>query len=353
MTTPLKVGVIGVGGIARSHMPGWQASEYAEVVAGSDVVPDVLERWGAAYGVQKLTPHAEDLFRDPDIDIIDICTPNMYHADLAIAALNAGKHVICEKPLAPTPGEIRRMIEARDRAGKLLMTAQHFRFRGISRAMKAEIDTGTLGEIYHARSWMLRRGNLPVRPGFIYKKHSGGGPTIDIGVHILDLTLWFMGNPKPVRVSGVTQDKLAHHLGAFSTMRDADIPADIDVEDFAAAFVRFENGATLILEVSWLLHHDTPGEDVRMWLYGTEGGCVWPDGMFMKTNYQTRQFTNTTLQLTRDIMEPHALECVEFAKAIVEGRPSPVPPEQSLQVMAILDGVYRSQASGQEVEVDL
>jgi predicted dehydrogenase len=158
---------------------------------------------------------------------------------LSIAALEAGKHVICEKPLAPTPAEVQKMIAARDKSGKLLMTAQHFRFQGNAQAMKAEIDGGALGDVYHARSWMLRRTWAPTGRGFIMKQNSGGGPCIDIGVHILDLTLWMMGHPKAVAVTGVTQDKLAKLPGAFSTWGGA-IPKEFDVEEFAAAFVRFE-----------------------------------------------------------------------------------------------------------------
>lgn len=352
MAKTLKVGVIGVGGIAKTHMPGWAASEDAEVVAGSDVVDSVLQAWGVTHGITKLSTSAADIIGDPDIDIIDVCTPNMYHTELVVAALNAGKHVICEKPLAPKPADIHKMIEARDRSGKTLMTAQHFRFGGMAQAMKRELDTGVLGDVYHARSWMLRRGWIPVRPGFIYKKNSGGGPCIDIGVHILDLTLYFMGNPKPITVSGVARKTLANHPGAFSMWGNALVPADMDVEDFAAAFVRFENGATLILEVSWLLHHDTLGEDMQMWLYGSEAGCQWPKGEFYETNYATQQMSNRSIKLTKDIMEPHALECVEFARAVANGAPSPVPAEQSLQVMSILDGIYRSQESGREVRLE-
>ena len=350
--TKLKVGVIGVGGIARTHMPGWEASEHAEVVAGADINEAVLQPWGEKHTVSKLFTDSADLFRDPDIDIIDICTPNNYHAPLSIAAMQAGKHVLCEKPLAPTPAAIRDMIAARDASGKMLMTAQHFRFRGSSKAMKAEIEGGALGDIYHARSWLLRRAAAPTRPGFIMKKHSSGGPCIDIGVHVLDLTLWLMGNPKPVAVSGVARAELAHQEGAFSIWGGA-IPPEFDVEDFSAAFVRFENGATLILEVSWMLHHETGegAEDMQMWLYGTRGGCHWPRSEFYASNNATQQHYNRQLRLTRDTLEPHALECVEFAQAVVDGAPSPVPAEQSLQVMQILDGVYRSQVVGGEVRL--
>ncbi|CAN5758472.1 Gfo/Idh/MocA family oxidoreductase [soil metagenome] len=352
MAKTLKVGVIGVGGIAKTHMPGWAASTDAEVVAGSDVFDSALQSWGLQHGVQKLSTNAADIINDPDIDIIDVCTPNMYHSELVVAALNAGKNVICEKPLAPTPEGIHKMIEARDKSGKLLMTAQHFRFQGSSQAMKREIDAGALGDIYHARSWMIRRGWIPARPGFVYKKNSGGGPCIDIGVHILDLTLWFMGNPKPISITGVAKAPLAKHEGAFSQWGLVPVPKDMDVEDFASAFVRFDNGATLILEVSWLMHHNTEGEDMQMWLYGTEGGSHWPKSEILATNYKTQQFTNTQLKLIADKMEPHALECVEFARCVAEGRPSPVPAEQSLQVMTILDGIYRSQEAGREIRLD-
>lgn len=351
MAGTLKVGVIGVGGIVNTHMPGWIESPHTEVVAASDISETALATFGKRWEIGRVTTTPQDLIDDPDIDIIDICTPNNYHAPLAIAAMDAGKHVICEKPLAPTPQDIRDMIAARDRNGKLLMTAQHFRFRGVSKAMKAELATGTLGSIYHARSWMLRRAAAPTRPGFILKEQATGGPCIDIGVHILDLTLWMMGNPKPVAVTGVARAELAHLPGAFSIWGGA-IPQEFNVEDFASAFVRFENGATLILEVSWLLHHDTQGEDMQMWLYGTDGGAHWPKCEIYTTNYATRQHINQTLQLAKDIREPHAQECIEFAEAIIAGAPSPVPAEQSLQVMTILDGVYRSQVSGGEIRLD-
>ncbi len=350
MTKMLKVGFIGTGGIAHTHVPGWQASPHTEMIAACDINETAVKNWGERYGIQTLTTSTEELINNPDIDIIDICVPNSYHADLAIAALNAGKHVLCEKPLAPTPAEVQKMIEARDASGKMLMTAQHFRFSGKSKALKAEIDQGVLGEIYHARSWMLRRSFTPYTAAFVSKAQAYGGASIDIGVHILDLTLWMMGNPKPVTVSGVSRTELAHMPGAFSTWNMADIdPSIYDVEEMAAAFVRFENGATLILEVAWLLHHSTTGEDMQMWLYGKEGGSLWPKCEIFQTNNATKQIYNRQLTLTNDQLEPHAQECVEFAQAIVDGAPSPVPAEHSLQVMTILDAIYRSQEMGREI----
>lgn len=350
MSKTLKVGVIGVGGIAGAHFPGWKESPDAEMIAFADVNPAALSRAADAHGITRRYESAAELIADPDIDIVDICTPNMYHTDAAIAALEAGKHVLCEKPLAPTPADIRRMIEARDKSGKLLMTAQHFRFSASAKSLKQQIDKGVLGDVYHARSWMLRRAGMIAGPGFIYKRNSGGGPVIDIGVHILDLTLWMMGCPKAVSVTGVTQDKLSKKPGAFTVWGSPSIPPDMDVEEFAAAFVRLENGATLILEVSWLLHHETPGEDMQMWLYGDKGGAHWPQNELLSTDYQNRQWLKTVLQ-RNDGMEAHALECVAFADAVASGKPSPVPAEESLNVITILDGLYRSAAEQREVRL--
>ena len=353
MAQTVRVGIIGVGGIAQVHVPGWQASEHAEIVAGSDINEKVLKSWGKEVGVKKLVTNPGELFADPDIDIIDVCTPNAYHTAQTIAALDSGKHVICEKPLAITPDEIRKMIAARDRAGKLLMTAQHLRFNADSKAVKAEIDTGALGDVYHTRCWILRRSNLVPSATFILKKHAGGGPCIDIGVHILDLAMWMMGDAVPVTVSGVSRLELANQPGAFvAGYHNQRIPPEYDVEDFAAGFVRFDNGASLIVETSWLLHHDIDGTDMQIWLYGTQGGCHWPRCEFYSSDNPTRQLYNRKLKQMPEVIEAHGQQCIEFAQAVAEGAPSPVPPEQSLHVMQILDGIYKSQEAGTEIRLD-
>jgi predicted dehydrogenase len=349
MTDKLNVGMIGLGGIANLHYGGWALAENAGVVAGSDINPAMLERWAEEYGVETLTTNPEELIENPDIDVIDICTPNQFHTDYAVAALEAGKHVLCEKPLAPTAAEIERMIAARDRSGKILMTGHHFRFSGTAQAIKKEIDKGALGDIYHARAWWLRRSGLPTRPTFIYKNISAGGVGLDLGVHVLDLAVWFMGNPKPVAVSGVARADLAKQEGAFSIW-GGDIPTDIDVDEFAAGFIRFENGATLIFEVSWMLHHNQT-EDYQTWLYGTDGGAHWPSASLYQTNNQTKQLYDLTLKLTEDKIRPHHQEIAEFAQAIRSGGPSPVPAEESLQVTKILEALYASSQSGREVVI--
>lgn len=351
MTKELGVGLVGLAGIARTHIPGWEASPHAEIRGACDINQNVLESWGNTHRVSQLTTETNELLSNPDIDIVDLCVPNHQHAPLAIAALEAGKHVLCEKPLSPTTEDIKRMIEARDKSGKLLMTAQHFRFHGAAQAIKKKTSSGSLGDIYHARVWQLRRTGIPSKSSFVNKESSGGGALIDIGVHALDLALWLMGNPQPLSVSGVAKTKLANHQGAFTTLGSQQaIPSRISVEDFGAAFVRLEGGATIVLEVSWLLHHSHEGlEDMQIWLYGSDGGCHWPSAEFYGTNYSTRQTYDQKLFVNQDPLTPHARECIEFARAISEGLPSPVPAEQSLQVMEILNGAYKSEEIGKEV----
>jgi len=351
MAKKLKVGVIGVGGIAGAHFPGWKDSPHAELYALSDVSAQVLARVGAEQGVSLLYEDPYKLIADESIDIVDVCTPNMFHCPLTVAALEAGRHVICEKPLAPTPADIRKMIEARDKSGKLLMTAQHFRFQGEARALKAQMDAGMLGRIYHSRCWWIRRAGVPTTPGFILKKNSGGGPCIDIGVHVLDLTMWMIGNPKPVSVCGTATDFLAHRPGAFGDWAGR-VPKEYNVEDFAAGFVRFDNGATMVLEVSWMLNHPLTGDDLRVWLYGDKGGALWPENEVYTTDNKTQQHFNTKLQ-RHEGGAPHAKECVEFAECVAKGKPSPVPAEQSLHVIAVLDGLYTSSKTKKEVVLDL
>ena len=257
---------------------------------------------------------------------------------------------MCEKPLAPTVDEIKRMIAARDASGKLLMTAHHLRFSGSARALKAEIDSGAMGAIYHARAWWLRRAGAPIRPSLIYKSQAYAGVGIDLGVHVIDLALWLMGNPQPVSVSGVARSEIASQKGAFSNW-GGDIPDDFDVDEFAAGFVRFENGASLIIEVSWLLNHTTEQDDIQTWLYGTKAGAHLPSCVLYETNNDLKQHYDRTIKRIEDKIRPHYLECVEFAEAIINGGPSPVPAEQSLQVGQILEALYQSQEAGREVEI--
>jgi predicted dehydrogenase len=343
----LLVGVVGLGGIARDqHLPGWLKVPFVEVVALADLSAEALSRAAQVVAVPEHRRYADwqELVALDELDIIDICTPNRTHMTITLAALSAGKHVLCEKPLATTSDEVRRIAEAARTAQRLVMTGQHLRFDSISRQLKGLIDDGLVGEVYYARAQWLRRRLLPSAPTFIERRLSGGGPGFDIGVHVLDLTYWLMGAPEPVSVSAVTSDRLAHrddiggHWGEWDRSR-------FDVEDFAMAFVRFANGASLTLEVSWLLFQPER-EIMRTQLYGTHGGLIWPDGVLAGESHKAPWDLKLT-DVTRN--HAHHEEIAQFAVAVRDGGPSPVPVEQTLNVTRILEALYVSAESRREV----
>jgi predicted dehydrogenase len=344
----LRVGLVGAGGIGRNqHLPGWAKVPFAEVLGLADVSPEALSRAAQiAPGAHTYHDWHELVARD-DIDAIDVCTPNRTHSAIVLAALEAGKHVLCEKPLATSAEEVRAMRDAAARAGRLLMAAQHFRFDPAARQLKALIDAGLLGSVYYTRAQWLRRRLLPPRTTFIERRLSGGGPVFDIGVHVLDLAYWFLGAPEPVSVSALVEAKLAHDPQLTGSWGDWD-HARIDVEDFTAGLVRFRDGGVLLLEASWL-GFQPEKELTRIQCFGTRGGLVWPDGVVVgETNRVPWDMKLSEVPAAA----AHHEEIVAFATAVRDGLPSPVPVEESLNVVRILEAFYRSGQERREVAVE-
>lgn len=342
----LRIGFIGTGGIALSaHVPGWQALPDVEIVAVADV------RETAAQGFVKATGGRVQVFSDYremlklDLDAVDICTPNKVHTPAVLASLQAGKHVLCEKPLATTTKEIRKIGELADRMGLTLMSCQHMRWQAPSLALRDWIHHGGLGEVYHARVRAMRRAKLPPRPGFIYERLSGGGPCMDIGVHALDAALWMMDFPRPVRVSGTSKTNFAKGRRIPGQWGDWDHEG-FDVEDFAAAFVHFDNGATLTLETAWL-GHQVEDEDMSFQLYGLRGGVKWPSAEFASVHGRT--LTQGTLKIPETLDKAHTEAIQAFHQCMTRRKPSLVPWTESIQVIAILEAVYASQKKGREI----
>jgi predicted dehydrogenase len=344
----LRVGVVGVGGIGSDqHLPGWAKVPGAEVTAVADIAPENLARAGTRLPEAVRFPDWRDLVALDDLDVVDVCTPNQTHAAIALGALRQGKHVLCEKPLATSSAEILQLQGAAKRAKRLLMTAQHFRFDPVSLQMKKMAADGALGDVYYTRAQWTRRRLVPARSTFIEKRHSGGGPGFDIGVHVLDLGYWFMGAPQPVSVTATAAAKLAHRTDLSGGWGDWDRDA-YDVEDFAVGFVRFANGAVLVLESSWLLFQPEP-EVIRLQCFGTKGGIVWPDGVIVG---ETERIPWDKHLREKSGTPAHHEAIRQFAEAVREGKHSPVPLEETLAVTRILEGLYRSAETQREVMLD-
>jgi predicted dehydrogenase len=344
----LRVGLVGVGGIGYDqHLPGWAKVPFADVTAVADVAPESLVKAAARLPDAECFADWRDLVALDDIDIVDICTPNRTHAEIALGALKQGKHVLCEKPLATTSAEVLQLQSAAKQSDRLLMTAQHFRFDPITVQMKKLIEDGALGDPYYTRAQWLRRRFVPSRPTFIDRRLSGGGPALDIGVHVLDLGYWFMGAPRPVSVTATAVAKLAHRgdLGGGWGEWDRE---RYDVEDFAAGFVRFANGAVLMLEASWLLFQPEP-ELIRLQCFGTRGGILWPDGVIVS---ETDRIPWDKHLREKTGAPAHHEVIRQFALAVRDGKPSPVPVEETLAVIRILEGLYRSAEVKREVMLD-
>ncbi|MBB6669471.1 Gfo/Idh/MocA family oxidoreductase [Cohnella nanjingensis] len=341
----LSVGVIGTGNIFRfAHLPGWTSHPEVEIVAFCDANRASAENIARDYPGTKVFEDYRDMLADPSIDIVGISTPNLYHSEIAIEALRHGKHVFCEKPDAINPIEAQRMADAARESGKLMMTMRNNRFAESAQFIKRLIEQGQLGELYTGRCGWIRRRGIPGRGGwFTTKALSGGGPLIDLGVHMIDMAMWLSGNPKPVTVSGSTYRKFADRPDAFGRVPEG----TFDVEDLAAGFIRFDNGASLQIEFSWASHIREEQKFVE-WR-GTEGG-------FSLVNDQLRLFTETAG--TPIDQQPHfgAKETAQHTAnihhfiACVLGREQPIlTPEHGVDMIKILSAIYESAERGREV----
>ncbi|MFI5357452.1 MAG: Gfo/Idh/MocA family protein [Opitutales bacterium] len=346
-TRKFRVGIIGGGGIAQAvHIPGWKNLPEVEIGGIADVSPTTARQAAAAAGAAGVFTDFRDLLK-LDLDAVDVCVPNKAHTPAVLAALESGRHVICEKPLATTTDEVREMGELADDKKLKLMTAQHQRFTEGGVAVKAWVDAGNVGETYHARVRAMRRAWLPPRIGFIDETLSGGGPCMDIGVHALDLCLWLMGFPKPVRVSGTAKTVFAKGHTMPNMWGEWDRER-YTVEDFASGFVHFDNGATLVLEAAWMCHQDE-NEELLAQLFGTKGGVKWPDTRFATVVNQTH--VQGTLTNPVAVPHPHWNEIAAFHDSVVNHKPSPVPWTETIKVIGILEAIYASSKAGREVDV--
>ncbi len=343
----VRIGIIGLG-IGRGHLARYRKDDRCEVVALCDMDEQRLHAVADEHDIEGRFTDAAEMFRDGGVDAVSIAVPNCFHAPLTIQALEAGIHVLCEKPMAMTVADAQSMQAAADKAGKNLMINLSYRFSDMSLALKRQVDAGVVGNIYFGRTVWHRRRGMPKFGGWFGKKEmAGGGPLIDLGVHRIDLALWLMGHPEPVSVSGSTYNVIAAEIAKRENK-------EFTVEDLAAGIVKFDNGATLIVETSWALNNNKDQHMVTS-LYGDKGGLVQKN---LNATYEftaeiyTEEEGNLYTKVLDRAAEPSPTAMNEFVSSIIENRAPSASGHDGIRVQKILEGLYRSADEGREIRFD-
>ena len=346
----LKIGIIGCGGIAmQKHLPSTKLIAEAEVVAFCDIKIEKAELAKEKFGQgsSKVYKDYKEMLKDEEIDIIYVLTPNRSHSVITIAALEAKKHVMCEKPMAINSLEAKKMVDASIKTGKKLTIGYQNRFRSDSMYLKTECQKGTLGDIYYAKAHAIRRRAVPTWGVFLNEYEQGGGPLIDIGTHALDLTLWTMNNYKPKMVVGNVFHKLGQQTNTGNAWGDWKTD-ELTVEDSAFGYIVMENGAVITIESSWALNSLESGE-AQTTLCGTLAGADMKDGLrfnFVKNNRQVVEkpsFKSGGVAFySGKGSAPEHLEARMWIDAIINDTDPLVKPQEAFVVTQILEAIYES-----------
>ena len=352
MTLPsIGFGFIGAGQIAAYSAAAIQQHPRGRLVAATDLSPDRRRELCGEYGIPKDYATAAELLADPEVDAVYIAVPNKFHAALSIQALEAGKHVILEKPFAMNLAEAEAVAATAARVGRVFMLGMNNRFVKQARVTKALVERGDLGEIYHAKAFWLRRAGIPkLGTWFGNKAMAGAGCLYDIGVHVLDLALWLLDDFEPVTVSAATYTKFGNlGLGGGSWGKSDREGLPFDVDDFATGLIRFANGATLSLDVCWACHSERrDGYDVQ--LYGTKAGAMALEGKLFRSDPVTGEY----LVIQDPVLPtryPHGERFHNFINHLLGTEPLCVTVAQALAVQKILDALFESAATGREVSL--
>ncbi|MCI9133376.1 MAG: Gfo/Idh/MocA family oxidoreductase [Lachnospiraceae bacterium] len=355
----LRVGIVGCGSIANGkHLPAMKRHGGFEIVAFCDLIEERAQKTREEYGTEDARVYTDfqELVKE-DLDAVYVLTPNNAHAPAAIAALKAGKHVMCEKPMAKTYGEAKAMVEAAKESGKLLTIGYQNRYRKDSAFLKRFCEDGEMGEIYFAKAHAIRRRAVPTWGVFIDEEKQGGGPLIDIGTHALDLTLWMMDNYEPASVTGSTFRKLADQKETGNAFGDWD-PEKFTVEDSAFGYIKMKNGAAIFLESSWALN-SLEVDEAKTSLCGTRAGADMKDGLRInRVQYGRQCIEKPELRpggvdfFAGDEDRPEDVEQQVFYRAVACGEPLVVQPEQAMVVTQILEAIYESAKTNKTIYFD-
>ncbi len=361
MEKKIRIGVIGCGGIANGkHMPAEKRNPMAEMVAFCDIIEERAIKAREDFGKpeDKVYTDYKELLKDKSIDAVLVLTPNCAHCEITVAALEAGKHVLCEKPMAMNYEEAKKMLAARDKSGKILTIGYQNRFRPDSLYMKDRAKEGMFGDIYYAEAIAIRRRAVPTWGVFIDQEKQGGGPLIDIGTHALDLTLFMMDNYEPAYCVGKTFHKLNKQKNTGNAWGDWDTEK-FTAEDSAFGFVVMKNGAVIYLKSSWALNMANPIEAVTT-ICGDKAGADMLDGLRINTVIGGRQ-TMILPDMRADSVaffegnsanEPQDLEARCFTNAILGKGELYVTADQAAVVTRILEGIYESDKTGKPYYFD-
>ena len=362
----LQIGIIGCGGIAnQKHFPSLRDNaDKADIVAFCDIIVERAQKGAAEYGVPgaKVYTDYKELLADPDIDVVHVLTPNVSHCQITVDAFAAGKHVMCEKPMAATTGDAQKMMDAWKKSGKKFTIGYQNRFRPEVQSLHKACEKGELGEIYYAEANAVRRRAVPTWGVFPNKALQGGGPLIDIGTHALDMTLWMMDNYEPASVSG----SVFYKLGNLPEAVDGNLfgpwdPETYEVEDSAFGFIKMKDGATINLRASWAINL-MESREASTTLCGTKAGAEIRSGSsFPKDELYFNCGRNGVLVDEKAAMggnvayfggsksTPGSMECDQWLNAIINDTEPLVKPEQAFTVTKILDAIYQSDKLGKEI----
>ncbi len=357
----VKVGIIGCGGIANGkHMPSLHNIPNVEMVAFCDLIVERAEKAAAKFGTPdaKVYTDYKELLKDETIEVVHVLTPNREHADITIDALHAGKHVMCEKPMAKTAEDARRMVAAAKETGKKLSIGYQHRQKVSAQYAKEYIETGALGDIYYANCYAVRRRGTPNWGVFLNEEEQGGGPIIDIATHSLDLTLYLMNNYEPAVVLGKTHKKL-EHPEAGNIWGDKGV-STTPLEEAACAFIQMKNGATIMLETSWALNVSDPIAEGSCVLCGSKAGLSLKNDKLVLNKVELGRLTDTDVNTSAGgvnfyegvTMSPAQTEAINWINCIVNDTDPVVLPEQALVVSEILEAIYTSSKTGKPVFFD-
>lgn len=343
----LKIGIIGVGGIAQGrHIPAFTAmSDKVELVAVHDVNQALAESVAEQHHISHVCMDYNEMFSY--VDAVTICTPNKFHAEISIAALQAGVHVLCEKPMAMTPTECEAMVTAARKHNKLLSIAYHYRYTEAAIRSKLAVEAGAVGKPLVIRVQALRRRKVPGWGVFTNKELQGGGSLIDYGCHFLDLSLWLLGEVKPVEVLSKTYNnlsKMPNQLNEWGTINHE----TFDVDDHVTSFITFDNGATMHFECSWSAN--VKADKMHISISGEQGGLnVYPFETYTP-KYGT--FVTESADALHDEHHAAQQQARNFVDSCLGLDTLVVQPEQAQTVNQLIDAIYRSSETGHSIVME-